>query len=90
MGWRWPRYRVRVSWFNGICEGSVEALTYRDQSVRLVRVYGFPPTVAKRVIGVMSFIGIPPFEQGYEVQLPLLLPESGDPIPVLEWRPGPE
>jgi hypothetical protein len=72
---RWPRFRVRVSWFNGACEGSVEATTYRDPSIRLLRIFQVPGR--KDQIGVFSFIGIP-VETGYEVQVPLLLPRRGE------------
>src|SRR5262249_19015 len=50
---RWPRYRVRATWFGGICSGSVEATTYRDPSVRMVRAYSIPGR--GEMIGVLSF-----------------------------------
>jgi hypothetical protein len=70
-GQMWPRYRVRVRWFNGACEGWVEAITYRDPSVRMIRLYRIPDR--NDLIGVFSCLGIP-CETGYEVQMPALLP----------------
>ena len=80
--YRWPRFRVRVCWFNGACEGWVEATTYRDPSLRMIRLYQVPG--GTDLIGVFSYIGKPD-ESGYEVQVPILLPHHGDPVRVLEW-----
>jgi len=67
----WPHYRVRVTWFNGVCKGWVEANTYRDTSVRMIRLYQVPGR--EDLVGVFSFRGIPS-EFGYEIQAPVLLP----------------
>ena len=73
----WPRYRVRVSWFNGVCEGWVETIVYRDTSVRMIRLFQVPGR--KELIGVFSFRGIPT-EGGYEKQVPVALPRDRNAI----------
>ena len=70
-GGSWPRYRTSVRWFNGVCEGRVTAVTFLDPSLRMIRLYLVPGS--DRLIGVFSFLGIP-WEVGYEVQVPILLP----------------
>jgi hypothetical protein len=67
---RWPRFRVRASWFGGVPQGWIEATTYRDPSLRMIRLFRIP--AHDDLIGVVSFIG-KPYEFGYEVQIPLLL-----------------
>jgi hypothetical protein len=69
----WPRFRVRVRWFNGACEGWVEAVTHRDPSLRMVRLYQVPG--GTDAIGVFSFVGVRT-EFGYERQVPVLLPRD--------------
>lgn len=81
-GIRWPSYRVRVRWFNGACVGSVEAMAYRDPSLRMVRLYSI--LGRDDLIGVFSYIGIP-FETGYEVQVPVLLPQERETVVELDW-----
>ncbi len=70
-GSNWPRYRTSVRWFNGACEGRVTAETFLDPSLRMIRLYEVP--ASDRLIGVFSFLGLP-YEIGYEVQVPILLP----------------
>lgn len=83
----WHRYRVRASWFNGVCEGGVEATTYREPSLRLLRFYPVPG--GDESIGVFSYIGLPT-ESGYEVQVPILIPRDRDTVVVLkDLRPRP-
>ena len=71
----WLRYQVCVSWFNGICEGKVQAVVYREPSLRMLRVFA----VRDRMIGVFSFVG-QPFEVGYEIQIPALLPRANETV----------
>ena len=69
----WPRFRVRVRWFNGACDGWVEAVTYLDPSLRMIRLYQMPGRTDR--IGVFSFVGVRT-EFGYERQVPVLLPRD--------------
>jgi hypothetical protein len=78
------RYRVRVSWFGGVCEGTIEAVTYEDPSLRLLRVYRVPGT--ERWLGIVSFLGLP-FESGYELQSALVLPGRGEIVRIPEAGP---
>jgi hypothetical protein len=68
---RYTRYRARA-FFAGH-EGTVEAITYVDPSVRMIRAYHVPEVGV--MIGVFSFLGIP-YEGGYEVQVPALVPSK--------------
>ena len=77
------RYHVSARFSVG--SGSVEAVTYRDPSLRMVRYY-FVPELGVG-IGVFSFIGIP-YEVGYEVQLPARVPADWGSRILLEWKRG--
>lgn len=72
-----PRYRVRVSGFNGACRGWVEAETFRDPVLRMVRLYRVPGR--RDLIGVFSFRGTPT-EMAYETQVPVLLPQDKESV----------
>jgi hypothetical protein len=79
----WGRFRVHVSWFDGLCEGTVEAITYRDPSLRMIHLYEVPGRNER--IGVFSYTGLP-YEVGYEVQWP---GRQGRPTPALPIVGGP-
>lgn len=75
---RWPRFRVRARGpriFNGV----LEVTTIGDPEVRVVRAYTVP---GGGRIGVVSFRGLP-FEDGYEVQVPALLPSDRDTLRIV-------
>jgi hypothetical protein len=80
----WGRYRVRVSDFGGFCEGTIEAITYNDPAMRLLRVYRVPES--ERMVGIVSFFGLP-LESGYEVQSAVILPERNQFVRIPEVRP---
>ncbi len=69
------RFGVRARWFvGGDGAGWVKVIAYDEPSVRLTRLYAVPGKVDR--IGVISYVGVP-FEDGYEVQVPLRFPRSG-------------
>jgi len=80
--WSGPfeRYHVRMRFRT---EGTVEAITYRDPSVRMIRYYYFPEL--KVGVGLFSFVGIPD-ESAYELQIPAILPMSRGSHVLLQWH----
>lgn len=79
---RYTRYRVSARF--GGRDGTIEAITYVDPTVRMVRHYSFREL--QMSIGVFSFIGIPS-EGGYEVQVPAVIPSKRGTRTVLQWMP---
>ena len=81
--WQGPfaRFRVRGQFRAG--EGTVEAVTYIDHAVRMLRYYYVPELRAH--IGLFSFIGIP-WESGYECQIPAIVPQRRGSHILLQWH----
>src|SRR5262249_43856835 len=65
--WQGPFVRFHVSAGFGGWEGRVEAIAYRDPSIRMLHVYYVKEAGVS--IGIFSFVGIP-WESAYEVQIP--------------------
>jgi hypothetical protein len=80
--WQGPFARYRVRGRFGHREGTVEAITYIDPGVRMIRYYYIRELDVG--IGVFSFIGIP-FEGGYEVQIPAIVPSKRGTRVLLQW-----
>lgn len=76
-GGRWTRFHVRARGsrlFNGV----LEVTTIGDPDVRVVRRYDLPDLR----IGIVSFRGLP-WEDGYEVQIPVILPGDRDTLRIV-------
>lgn len=69
-GTTWPRFRVSVRGAAHLFNGTLEVTTIGDPEVRVIRRYVVPKVMS---IGIVSFRGLP-FEWGYEVQVPAVLP----------------
>jgi len=88
------RYRIRARF--RCVEGWIEAIVFREPSIRLLRLYRIP---GERIaVGIFSYVGIP-HEGGYEVQVPVALTRTEyngvleiTPFwaPRLRWWSGPE
>jgi hypothetical protein len=77
---RWVRYRIRAR--SRFFEGTVEATTFGDTSLRVIAQYEIPGRSER--VGIGSFLGTP-WEGGYEIQVPFILPKR-DEVVRLEWK----
>jgi hypothetical protein len=64
------RFHVGLSGFRNNALSRVEAITFRDPSVRLLSLHGIPGRPEK--VAIFSFIGMDD-EGGYETQVPMLV-----------------
>ncbi len=72
----WARYHVRVRDPMCLGDATLEMTTVGDPCVRLIRQWTIPGRSER--IALVSFRGLP-YETGYEVQVPVLLPRPGEP-----------
>jgi hypothetical protein len=76
-----PRFRVMAAGGQTI-DGWLDVTTIQDPEVRVIHQYRVPGR--EEIVGILSFIGIP-WEIGYEVQRPILVPRMNDTLRV-EWK----